>query len=55
MSLDWPPVSSDHQVPQEPHSSETGKLCIESCSGVSTLVAVSIATLIGQSNDKPNY
>ena len=36
-------------------SGKTGKLCIETCSGVSTLAADPIAVLIGQSDSKPNY
>ena len=40
---------------KERRSGETDTLCIESCSSVSTLVAVLIATLIGQSDGKPNY
>ena len=57
--MDWPPVSSDHQVPQERRSGKTldktGKLCIESCCSVTILVTVLIAALVGQSESKPNY
>ena len=34
---------------KEPYSGETGKLCTESCSGVSILVTSQISALIGQS------
>ena len=50
--LDWPPVLSDRQVLR---SRETGKLCTESCSDVSTLVTARMAALIGQGDSKPNY
>ena len=46
--LDWPPVLSDREVPKSCASSETGKLCIGSHSGVSILVTV-IAAIIGHS------
>ena len=49
-TIDWPPVSSGRQVPQR-----AGKLCVESCSGVSILVTAPISALIGQSDGKPNY
>ena len=40
---------------KEPRSRETGKLCIESLSGVSILVTAPIDALIGQSDGKLNY
>ena len=54
-NIDWPPVSSDHQVPQDPCSGETGKLCKQICSSVSILAIVLIAALIGHSDCKPKY
>ena len=39
---------------KEAHSSETGKLCIESCSSVFVLVMAPISALIGQNDCKPN-
>ena len=54
-ALEWPQSRVIARSHKEPRIGETGKLCIESCSGVSTLVAVPIATLTGQGDGKPNY
>ena len=47
-SLAWSPFKSRA-------SGETGTLCRESSSNVSTLISVPISALIGQSDYKPNY
>ena len=46
--LDWPPVSSDHEVPQRAApTARLPELCIERHSGVSILVTAVIAAIIG--------